>query len=229
MGKLTWSRKEAPKSSSGFQAIKVVKGNVDEIAVIDAPEQFGAGKKQWEVRMSEAVVLEMFPDELGQDRKNMELKEGKFTFRYPFNITQSSAWVQGFVASGEEIGFAFPDEVDEVDFGRNPTFVGGDVGNGTVVTVEQQEIRLLNANDTPMVINGNEVKSTKFVIVAVEGREVDVEGLIRETIVGKSLTQAARDVVLHRTLGKVVGLAEKVKSGVVDVGLTVVDGVYTVA
>jgi len=102
LGKFVESSKEAARG--GFRGIKKVRGMVLDIDRMPPPEGWDTEKDQIQVKLDDAVVLEMFEGE-----EDFELKDGKFSFLYPYaegdaRPSANGPYMRCLVASAEKLG-----------------------------------------------------------------------------------------------------------------------------
>lgn len=102
MGNFVETTREASKG--GFAGIKTIRGLVVLVDKVPAPEGWQSEMEQIKVEMEDVSILEMFEGE-----ETFELKEGKFSFYYPYakpggKPTNGSAYIKVFVASCEKAG-----------------------------------------------------------------------------------------------------------------------------
>lgn len=213
--KTTWRTEDAVEG--GFRDVKKIRGRiVSMVRETGSITRDGVERSTVSMRISmeDAEVLETISGDPA-----VALEDSKFGFWHPYSNNKVSLWIQGFLTSAEEMGFALPD----------------DIGSDKVVVLEKKETILLDpkTGDPLITKEGEQRKGTNFVFIEAEGVGGSSEELVDyviDKIVGRTPVAATRAVALDPKCKGNKEIVSSVKDGSFALahGVKVVKGVYKV-
>jgi len=227
MGKTPFVESSKQAAKGGFRGIKKVRGLVVDIDRVPPPEGWETTKEQIQVRLEEAVVLEMFEGE-----EEFELRDGKFSFLYPYaegdaHPSANGPYMRCLVASAEKLGKKPTDFIGQVvTFAKMPTKLfstrpNKDAKGNVIEKGEDGKFPLFDV-----------ITEDFFSIVADEGADNEnTRTYAREAMMGLGKKAALRKLLTDTRLKQLPGLKDKLADGTLAayLELQVIDGKFAEA